>query len=465
MKKLFSILAILSFSNFLFAADQQKPDGNSVAVTVYNNNFGVVKEQRLMPFDKGLNTIKFTDVASSIDPTSVSFECLSSPGKISILEQNYEYDLVGTASLLEKYIDKDVLIQIKGSGADTSTVLQGVLIAARDNNLIIKSEKDKIQIISLESIKSIELRQLPQNLVTKPTLVWMANSEIAGNEKCQVTYTTDNISWKADYSAILNPDENAFNFSGWVTIDNKSGATYKDAKIKLIAGDVKRIVEQPPQPVMGGVMYKNMRAVAEDAFQEKPFMEYHLYTLGRPSTINNNQTKQIEFITPAQNVPAKKIYLYEHDKSPEKVQIKFEFENKKEYGLGIALPKGKVRVFKKDTDSSLEFVGEDLIDHTPNKDKLSLYIGDAFDITVEYKIVDSKEERRSRWEKRSIELRNRKASAITVFVDEKFSPWVNWKIEDSSFPYAKKDAATARFTVEIPADTVVTLDYSVTQKW
>jgi hypothetical protein len=465
MKNLSSILVILSLSNFLFAADQQKPDSNSVAVTVYNNNFGVVKEQRLMPFDKGLNTIKFTDVASSIDPTSVSFECLSSPGKISILEQNYEYDLVSTASLFEKYIDKGVSIIIKGSGSEASKKIIGKLMAARDNNLIIKDQEGYVLIISQASIENITLLTLPQGLVTKPTLVWMANSEIAGNENCQVTYTTNDISWKADYSAILNADENGFNFSGWVTIDNKSGASYKDAKIKLIAGDVKRIIEQPPQPMKDGPLLYKTTAMEAAGFEEKPFMEYHLYTLGRPSTINNNQTKQIEFITPAQNVPAKKIYLYEHDKSPEKVQIKFEFENKKEYGLGIALPKGKVRVFKKDTDGSLEFVGEDLIDHTPNKDKLSLYIGDAFDITVEYKIVDSKEERRSRWEKRSIELRNRKASAITVFVDEKFSPWVNWKIEDSSFPYVKKDAATARFTVEIPADTVVTLEYSATQKW
>lgn len=194
-------------------------------------------------------------------------------------------------------------------------------------------------------------------------------------------------------------------------------------------------------------------------------MEYHLYTLGRRSTINNNQTKQIEFITPTLNVPAKKIYLYERQKNDKKVQIKFEFENKKEYGLGIALPKGKVRVFKKDTDDSLEFVGEDLIDHTPKDEKLSLYIGDAFDIAVEYKLAESRVDRRMRWEKHSIELRNRKDSAVTVFVDEKFPSWVNWKIEESSHSYVKKDAATARFTVELAANTTATVEYSETQKW
>ncbi|OHB54059.1 MAG: hypothetical protein A2Y12_11880 [Planctomycetes bacterium GWF2_42_9] len=473
MKNSLIVFAILLIPITVFAADDSnKPaaEGNSVAVTVYNSNFGVVKEQRLMDFQQGLNTVKFTEVASSIDPTSVSFESISAPGKISILEQNFEYDLVGTSSLLEKYIDKPVIIFVKGSGADAGTTTEGILLAARDNNLILKDDNGLIQIISFESIKNISLRSLPEGLVTKPTLVWMANSEIAGKEKCQVTYTTNDINWKADYSAILNADENAFNFSGWVTIDNKSGAAYKDAKIKLIAGDVRRIVEQPPMPMKDQMYLYKTREMVAAGFEEKPFMEYHLYTLGRPSTINNNQTKQIEFITPAENVPAKKIFLYEHDKNAEKVQVKFEFENKKEFGLGIALPKGKVRVFKKDTDGSLEFVGEDEIDHTPNKDKLSLYIGDAFDITVEYKILDSKVsssigDRRSRWESRSVELRNRKDTAVTVFVDEKFSPWVNWKIDDSTHPQIKKDAATARFTVEIPADSTATLQYSVTQKW
>ncbi|MCE5341046.1 MAG: DUF4139 domain-containing protein [Planctomycetaceae bacterium] len=466
MKNSLIVLAILLFPVCLFAAES-----NSVSVTVYNSNFGVVKEQRMMDFEKGVNTLKFTDVAASIDPTSVSFQCLSSPGKISILEQNYEYDLVGTQSLLNKYIDKVVIISIKGSGADAGSVVDGVLLAARDNNLIIKDENNLIQIIAQDSVGHISLRSLPEGLITRPTLVWLANSETEGSEKCQVTYTTENISWKADYSAILNADENGLNFSGWVTIDNQSGAAYKDAKVKLIAGDVRRIT--PPQQMMKNDMVYATRAVMAEAagFEEKSFMEYHLYTLGRPSTINNNQTKQIEFIAPVENIPAKKIYLYEPQKDQKKVQIKFEFENKKELGLGIALPKGKVRVFKKDTDGELEFVGEDEIDHTPNKEKLSLYIGDAFDITVEYKILDSKVVsssagvQKSRWEKRSIELRNRKDSAVTIFVDEKFSPWVNWKIEDSTHPQIKKDATTARFTVEIPADSNATLEYSVMQKW
>jgi hypothetical protein len=465
MRTIFSILTILFVSTCLFAAKEPASEGNSVAVTVYNNNFGVIKERRPIVFDKGLNTIRFTDVASSIDPTSVSFQCISTPGKIAILEQNYEYDLVGTSSLLNRYIDKSVAVLVKGSGADKGKEVNGTLLAARDNNLIIKNDEGLIEIISENSIENISLSQLPGDLVTKPTLVWLAQSDESGSRQCQVTYTTADIGWSADYSAILNAAENALDISGWVTVDNKSGATYKDATIKLIAGDVRRVHEPRPTEEMDYARGAKVLYIAAPAFEEKPFMEYHLYTLSRTSTINNNQTKQIEFITPALNVPAKKIYLYERDKNDKKVQIKFEFENKKEYGLGIALPKGKVRVFKKDTDDSLEFVGEDLIDHTPKDEKLSLYIGDAFDIAVEYKLVESRIDKRIRWEKHSIELRNRKDSAITVFVDEKFPSWVNWKIEESSHSYVKKDAATARFTVELAANTTVTVEYSATQKW
>ncbi len=458
-----SILLILFVGSYVFAAKKPQANENSVAVTVYNNNFGVVKECRSIPFDKGLNTIKFTDVASAIEPASVSFQCISAPGKISILEQNYEYDLVNTFSLMNRYIDKEVNISIKGSGADKGRDITGTLLAARDDNLILKDAGGQLEIISSDSVQNISLAQLPEGLVTRPTLVWLAQSQTAGSENCQVTYTTTGISWDADYSAILNAAENALDISGWVTIDNKSGAAYKDAKVKLIAGDVRR-VEAQPRPMM--MKSRGFGEASEDlAFAEKPFMEYHIYTLQRSSTINNNQVKQIEFIAPAQNVPAKKIYIYERTKNDKKVQVKIEFENKKENGLGIALPKGKVRVFEKDTDDSLEFIGEDLIDHTPKNEKLSLYTGDAFDIAAKYTLVDSKVAERYRWEKSTIDLRNHKDSAVTVFVDEKFPSSVNWKIDQSNKPYVKKDASTARFTVDIAADANATLEFSATQKW
>jgi hypothetical protein len=453
-------------------AGPKKTGEQGVALTIYNDNFAVVRESRQMLFEKGLNTMKFTDVASAIDPTSVNFQCLSSPGAVSVLEQNYEYDLVNTDSLLNRYIDKNVTVALKGSGADTGRKLTGQLMAALGENLILKSQAGDIEILDKNTIEDITLKELPDDLVTRPTLVWLADAKETGEQLCQVTYTTGRLGWNADYSAVLNADETKIDFAGWVTIENGSGATYKDSGVKLIAGDVRRVAE--PQPMRGMKMAAlALDELAAGGFEEKPFMEYHLYTLGRKSTINNNQVKQIEFITPALGVPIKKLYVYERGQQmygrggqSDKVQIKLEFENAKENNLGIALPKGKVRVFKKDpADDTLEFVGEDRIDHTPNKEKLLLYIGNAFDVVAEYTQVDSQHDRRMTRETHKIELRNRKAEDITVFVDEKFPQWVNWTIDKNTQKYEKRDANTARFEVQIKADSVVTVQYTATQTW
>lgn len=446
-----------------FAGPTKLP-GQGVGLTIYNDNFAVVRESRQMSFERGVNTVKFTDVASAIDPTSVNFRCLSAPGAISILEQNYEYDLVSADSLLKRYIDKNVTVVIKGSGADTGRELTGILLAAMGNDLILKSQTNDIEIIRRNSIEEISLKELPDDLVTRPTLVWLAEANKKGEQLCLVTYTTGQIKWSADYSAVLNADETKIDFTGWVTIDNKSGATYKDATIKLIAGDVRRIVE--PRLRRREKMFGDAMEAAAAGFEEKPFMEYHLYTLGRKSTINNNQVKQIEFIAPALGVPTKKLYIYDRSQQADKIQVKLEFENTKENNLGIALPKGKVRVFKKDpADEMLEFVGEDRIDHTPRKEKLLLYIGNAFDIVPEHTMVDSKRGRRMRRETHKIELRNRKDEAITVFVDERFSAWVNWKIDKSTHKYEKRDARTARFEVKLGPDSVAVIEYTATQTW
>jgi hypothetical protein len=459
------VVCLAGFAGPLKGGEQQ------TALTIYNDNFAVVRESRQMSFEKGLNTAKFTDVASAIDPTSVNFRCLSAPGAVAVLEQNYEYDLVNTNSLLKRYIDKNVTVALKGSGADTGKELTGLLLAAMGDNLILKGQANDIEILDKSSIEEISLKEMPDDLVTRPTLVWLADAKEKGAQLCQVTYTTGQISWNADYSAVLNADETKIDFTGWVTIDNKSGATYRDSTIKLIAGDVRRVAE--PERPREDRLYEMSAKAPAGGFEEKAFMEYHLYTLGRKSTINNNQVKQIEFITPALGVPVKKLYIYERGQQQygrggqsSKVQIKLEFENTKENNLGIALPKGKVRVFKKDpADESLEFVGEDRIDHTPNKEKLLLYIGNAFDVVAEYTPVDSQHERRMTRETHKIELRNRKAEAITVFVDEKFSQWVNWTIDKTTHTYEKRDANTARFEVKLEADSVVTVQYTATQTW
>jgi hypothetical protein len=471
-KRIISLITgCITFCSAGFAGPQKGAE-EGTALTIYNDNFAVVRESRQMSFEKGLNTTKFTDVASAIDPTSVNFRCLSAPGAVSILEQNYEYDLVNTGSLLKRYIDKEVTVALKGSGADTGRRLTGLLMAAMGDNLILKSKTNDIEILDKNSVEDISLKEMPDDLVTRPTLVWLANAKEKGSQLCQVTYTTGQINWVADYSAVLNADETKIDFTGWVTIDNKSGATYKDSTLKLIAGDVRRLAA--PEPRYPKVLATREAKQAEAGFEEKPFMEYHLYTLGRKSTINNNQVKQIEFITPALGVPIKKLYIYERGQQyiygrggqGNNVQIKLEFENTKENNLGIALPKGKIRVFKKDpADDTLEFVGEDRIDHTPSKEKLLLYIGNAFDVVAEYTLVESEHDVRMTRETHKIELRNRKAEDITVFVDEKFPQWVNWTIDKTTHKYEKRDAYTARFEVPVKADSIATLQYTATQTW
>lgn len=438
-----------------------------VALTVYNDNFAVVKERRMMDFTGGVNTMRFTDVATQIDPTSVYFECLSSPGRISVLEQNYEYDLVNTDSLLKRYLDKKVEVLIKGSGSDVGTRVSGILSASMGGELILwDKDTNQMEIIGRNSIERIVLKERPDDLVTKPTLVWLVNAARGGGELCEVSYMTDGIGWKADYAAVLNDDDDSLSLRGWVTIDNKSGAAYENATLKLVAGDVRRVREVPEYQLR-----RKMMSVQEDmamgaGFAEKSFMEYHLYTLGRKSTIGNRQVKQIELIEPVENVAVEKQFVYEWFKKHDKVQVKLEFENTEENGLGIALPAGKVRAFKEDpVDGSLEFVGEDTIDHTPKKEELSLYIGDAFDIAVEHKVTDSKVERRSRTETHEVELRNRKDEEVTVFVDHNFRPWSNREVNRSNFGYEKRDADTIRFEVEVPADSTETLTFTVTERW
>lgn len=464
-KKSFSLWAWV----VVCAAAQAAPE---VAITIYNDNFAVVKERREMAFEQGLNRMQFTGVAERIDPTSVNFLCVSSPEAVAILEQNYEYDLVNTDSLLKRYIDQPLTLLVKGSGSSGSSLLKGVLTAAIGGDLILlDADSGQLHIVGRSSVERIELDKKPEDLLTRPTLVWLAHAEKAGTEECQVTYTTEGIGWKADYSAVLNETEDALDLSGWVTIDNQSGAGYADATIKLIAGDVRRV--QPPMARMQReAMYSMAKSADSAGFEEKSFMEYHLYTLGRKSSIQNRQVKQIELIDIARNVPVDKQFVYavsnntRFTQGRDKVQVKLEFENKEEYQLGIALPKGKVRVFKKDpADDTLEFVGEDMIDHTARKEKVSLYIGDAFDIVPEQKITDQRRGDQFLTFTRSVEIRNRKDTAVSVFVDEIVPRYIIWKIDKSSLPYEKKDAFTCRFKVDVSADSTTTLIYTMTQTW
>ena len=399
LRKLATILAILCFASALYAAD--KPD-EGVALTIYNQNFGVVRERRKVNLTEKLGTIRFTDVAAQIDGTSVSFKSLTDPGA-TVLEQNYEYDLVSADKLLQKYIDKPITVLTKDGSR-----YAGNLLSFDGNQLVIRQygEKGDVGMVQRgDNVKDIQFSALPDGLITKPTLVWKLATEKVGDQLIEVAYQTAGINWQSDYNAVLNADDSHLDLSGWVTINNESGATYKDAKLKLIAGDVRRV--QQPQ-VMSRVGAAKLAMADEMAagFEEKAFFEYHLYTLGRSTTVADNQTKQIELLKTA-DVPVKKVFLY--DGAPQyrwygglvtdtgygsgegnkKINVIIELKNSQDNHMGMPLPKGKVRLYKRDpADASLEFIGEDQIDHTPKDETVKLHIGDAFDIVGERKRTD-----------------------------------------------------------------------------
>ncbi|MFH1008339.1 MAG: DUF4139 domain-containing protein [Candidatus Latescibacterota bacterium] len=329
-----------------------------ISLTVYNDDLALVKDVRELALKKGTNDLKFGDVSAQIDPTSVHFQSLTAPDQVALLEQNYEYDLVNAPRMLEKYVDQPIRIFVQDD-----QVLEGTLLSASGGDIVLKIRDGGIRVIRSKAVEGMEFPDLPEGLITRPTLVWSVDCRRAGTHRTEVSYLTTGIGWHAEYVAVINEDDSVLDLSGWVSIDNRSGATYKDARLKLVAGAVHRVEDLVPMrtPRMA------LMAMKEDAgapFEERSFFEYHLYTLTRPATVKDQQIKQLSLF-PNAHVATKKIYSYDGARDEKKVKVKLEFENRKDAGLGLALPKGKVRVYKRDLDAALEFVGEDRIDHTP----------------------------------------------------------------------------------------------------
>ncbi|MFH1011360.1 MAG: DUF4139 domain-containing protein, partial [bacterium] len=319
-----------------------------VHITIYNRDLALVRDLRDMEFPKGTGEVSFRDVASQIDATSVHF---SAPG-VQMLEQNFDYDLVGTAKLMQKYLDEQVQLITEDGHLFSGKLLYAM--PGENAEIILQDESGQVQLIRSEQVRDITFPRLPEGLITRPTLRWLVNSPSAGAKRTEVSYLTGGIEWRSDYVAVVGVDGKALGLSGWVTINNNSGATYKDAKVKLIAGEVHRAEE--PRPLRG-VMAKGM-ALEEAApqFEEKAFFEYHLYTLVRPSTIADRQTKQLSLFPPAQ-VAARRLYEYDPNRDAKRVRVSFEFTNSKADGLGMPLPAGRVRVYMQDEDGAQEFVG------------------------------------------------------------------------------------------------------------
>lgn len=448
----------------------------SVDITVYNQNMAVVKDKRILALKTGLNEIRFTDVAAQIDPTSVQFISLTDPAGTRVLEQNYAYDIVGSQKILQKYLDQNIALV-----TEDGTKYSGKLLSGSDD-IILQSDDGQVTTIKLARVREIKFPNLPGGLITKPTLVWLVSASKDGNQDAQVTYMTNGINWRANYVVVVNKDDTAMNLNGWVTIDNQSGATYEDANLKLVAGDVSRVAASAPlmkEGAGGGVLPP---PTPTPQFVQQDLFEYKLYSLQRPTTIRNRETKQIEFASAA-NVGITKLFVYDGGSayrfygyqitdpnygktSGTKVAVMIEFKNSEQNKLGIPLPKGTMRVYKADADGSNQFIGENNIDHTPKDEMIRLNIGNAFDVVGERTQTNfTKVSDRVIEETYQIKLRNHKKEAVEVRVVERLFRWSNWQILKSTQDYAKLDAQTIEFRVNVKPDSESVLSYTVRYSW
>jgi hypothetical protein len=445
--------------------------------------YAVVKEEREIELARGRGEVRFVDVAALIDPTTVRFESLSDPAGTRVLEQNYQFDLVSQQKLVERYLDREITVeQSHGERIETWT---GRLLSAA-GGLILEAPGGEIR--ALSGWSGLRFPELPGGLITRPTLVWDVEASRGGAQRARVTYQTQGLTWWADYNLVFAPGRDAnrgtLDVGAWVSILNQSGAHYQDARLKLVAGDVQRA----PEPELGYGARVKMALAAEAApgFEEQPFFEYHLYTLGRPTTLPDSSTKQLELFETARGVPAEKVLVYfglpgqwgtfpspATDRglgtdSNHKVDVYLRFRNATAGGLGVPLPAGRVRVNQLDaTDGSLEFIGEDVLDHTPQDEEVQIRLGSAFDVVGERRQADFRVDTARNWMEETIEveLRNHKKEAVRVIVKESLFRWVNWEILASSHAWDKQDARTIHLPVEVPAGGTVRLDYRVRYTW
>ena len=446
----------------LVSAKSTAADQKSVSITIYNDNLGLVKDIRSLELKNGVQNLWFEGVAGQIDATSVHIRSVDAANSLRVLEQNFEYDLISPEKLMEKYLGQTVeLVTMNGDKEET---VRAKLIGTQGGT-VYELENGKI---AVNPPGRVVLPALPSGLVSKPSLVWMLESSKA-KQTVEASYLTGGIGWKADYVAVLAADDSKLDLSGWVTINNQSGATYHDAALKLVAGDVNRVQPQPTY-VMNDALQARGAVAKERQFQEESFFEYHLYTLERKATLKDNQTKQIELLS-AENAAARKSFViqpqysywyYRNDQVEKpKVGVYISVENSKKNEMGMPLPKGVVRVYKQDSKGDLQFVGEDAIDHTPEDETIRIKMGDAFDVVAEraqtsFEVLSSGHLYRSSYK---VTLRNHKSESITVSVVDLLAG--DWTITASSHKYDKETASRVRFDIPVASKGSAELTYTV----
>ena len=439
-------------------------DQTDVAVTVYNNDRALVRDRRKLSLAPGTLTLRFMDVAAAIQPETVSLVSLNDGGNLHILEQNYEFDLMSPEKLMEKYVGREVTLVNKSN--DLNFFEQKAKLLSVNNGPIYEVEGK----IFLGHPGQVVLPELPGELIAKPTLVWMLENGGRDHE-VEATYLTSGMSWKADYVVTMNREETLMNLEGWVTLNNQSGATYQNAQLKLVAGDVNVVqADMMPAPMMEKAMLGAGRA---PQMVEESFAEYHLYTLQRRTTIKQNQSKQVSLLS-GNGVAVKKIYefrgdiaFYANKMEPIKnqnVDVFLTFQNDEKNQLGVPLPAGILRVYQQDSGGMYQFSGEDRIKHTAKDEEVRLRLGKAFDVVAERIQTDYRGVGPTIHEAEfRIPVRNHKDTPVTVDVVEPMP--ATWTILSKSHDFVKKDAHTAVFSLDIPADGTVELIYRVRVQW
>ncbi|MCH2161411.1 MAG: DUF4139 domain-containing protein [Phycisphaerales bacterium] len=441
--------------------------------------FGVVKQVREIEMKAGRNEIAFSNVAQFLDPTTVSFTDLTDP-RTRVLEQTFKFDLVSPSKLMERYLDKNVNVVVPdGEG---TRAISGVLLSSSQGRMVLKTDQG-IEILPAADAR-VRLDDLPGGFLTKPTLLWLLDAKRDGKHSIRTTYQTGGLSWRADYNLVLNADDTAADLNAWVTLLNLSGMSFPDTNLKLVAGDVQRV--QPRRPVkMVERMYAEDTLGAGAGFEEKAFFEYHLYTLPRKTTIDSNSTQQLTLFPATNGMKIEKELVYEPSRSigwgrqphmdpnfivggEAKIGVFIAFENTKDNRLGVPLPAGKIRTYKEDpADGTLEFIGEDLIDHTPRNETVRIKLGNAFDVVGERTRTNFTIEkgRKTMTESFKIEIRNQKDKAQSVTVREHLYRWNTWNITERNLPFKKINSNTVEWSVDVPPEGSKTITYTVVYTW
>jgi hypothetical protein len=497
-RRLFAAAALVAFASPVAAESpdysltvySSAPPGQMSTSLLASNSeyvlpgYALVRDSRRMELGRGSSELRFTDVARRIDPTTVGFSSLTDPEGTRIVEQNFQFDLVSQQKLIERFVGSTISVdQVRGERVETVT---GKLLSA-EGGLILEKDTGEIVTLSSYAAGNVRFPSLPGGLITKPTLVWLLDAKRGGTHDTRVSYQTAGMTWWSDYNVTLREKERSceMDFAAWVTIVNRAGASFPNSQLRLVAGEVNRAPAAPMEMQMSRRKADFAAADAVVGFQESALSEYHLYTLGRRTDLPDNSTKQMELFPAVKSAPCRKQLVFSaappylpYYSAPisdqgyaatteGKTGVYLEFDNKEEGGMGLPLPAGRVRANQASVDGSLEFVGEDVIKHTPRGETVRVKLGNAFDIVGERKQTSFEydDSRDTITESFEVSVRNRKKEAVSVVAREYLYRWSGWTITASSLEPVKRDAQTIDFPLEIPADGEAKFTYTVRYSW